>query len=235
MPRRRIVLIVVGVVVAALLVARHLPPLDADTVAARVRAAGALGPLVLFGVFVLQCVIAPIPSEPIMMAAGFVYGPAGGFTLAWLGVVAGASACFGLARLFGRPFAERFVRSDRLAALDAYASQRGVGTVFATVLGLRVLVFSSFDVLSYGCGLLSFPFRWFLLATLIGAVPKAFAFSYAGATAAARPGWLDALILVGTFAVLVVAPWIARRWSRTLRQVSLPAGERPESAGGSVP
>jgi hypothetical protein len=38
-----------------------------------------------------------------------------------------------------------------------------------------------------------------------------FAFSYVGATATGRPGWLDALILAGTFGFLVAVPWLARR------------------------
>ena len=40
--------------------------------------------MALFGLFVLQCVVAPIPSEPFMMAAGYVYGPSAGFAIASL-------------------------------------------------------------------------------------------------------------------------------------------------------
>jgi uncharacterized membrane protein YdjX (TVP38/TMEM64 family) len=205
-----------------------LPALDAQALAARVRAAGALGPAALFALLVFQCVVAPIPSEPLMLAAGFVYGPALGFSIAWLGVVVGAAACFGLAQCFGRSLAQRFVRSRHLDAFDAYAAQRGIGFTFAWVLVIRLLAFSSFDVVSYGCGLTRFPFRWFLLATALGVVPKAFAFPYAGASVAVRPAWLDAALLAGTFGFMLLVPWLALRRSRRARAFQR---QRTEAAG----
>jgi uncharacterized membrane protein YdjX (TVP38/TMEM64 family) len=193
-----------------------LVSLDAEALAERLRAAGHAGPIALFVLFVVQCVIAPIPSEPIMVAAGYVYGSSTGLAIAWGGVVVGALACFGLARLFGRPMALRFVKSHHLDALDSYVAERGVGSTFAVLLAIRVLAFASFDVVSYGCGLTRFPVRWFLLATVLGVLPKVFTFTYAGATVATRPGWLDAMILVGSLGFLVLVPWLARKRRQTL-------------------
>src|SRR5262245_29323526 len=85
-----------------------LAHLDADALADRIRASGPLGPVVLMALLVAQAVIAPLPSPPILMAAGFVYGPWLGFAIGWFGLLVGASACFGLARILGRSFAERF-------------------------------------------------------------------------------------------------------------------------------
>jgi len=92
-----------------------------------------------------------------------------------------------------------------------------LGGAFAIVLALRLFAFTSFDVLSYACGLVRFPFRWFLLATALGAVPKVFAFTYAGASIGARPRWLDGLMLVGTLGVLLVLPWLIRLGRRSRR------------------
>jgi uncharacterized membrane protein YdjX (TVP38/TMEM64 family) len=189
-----------------------LSRVDSHAVTQFVRTLGPLGPLALLALLVVQCVVAPIPSEPVMMAAGFAYGPGGGFALSWAGVVAGAAACFGLARRLGRPFAERFLRPDRLDAAEAWVRERGVAATFAAVLLIRLTAFSAFDVLSYACGLVRVSFAWFLLATALGAVPKVFAFTYAGAHLAARPAWVDGLILAGTFGFLVLVPWLARRW-----------------------
>jgi uncharacterized membrane protein YdjX (TVP38/TMEM64 family) len=185
--------------------------IDPHALAGRLRDAGSAGVLGLLILLVVQCVVSPIPSEPIMLAAGFVYGPRAGFALSWLGVCLGAGLCFLLARRFGRPLAERFVRGERLAVLDARLAAQGLAATFLVVLVLRLFAFASFDVLSYACGLVRFPFPWFLVATLLGAVPKTFAFTYAGAAAGERPGWLDAVILVGSFGVLILAPWLAHR------------------------
>jgi uncharacterized membrane protein YdjX (TVP38/TMEM64 family) len=185
--------------------------LEPEALAARLRAAGASGALGLLVLLVVQCVVAPIPSEPIMLAAGFVYGHQAALALCWIGVCAGAALCYLLARRFGRPLAERLVRAEALAAFDARLAARGLVATFAVVLGLRLFAFPSFDVLSYACGLLRFPLPWFLAATGIGALPKILAFTYAGAAVGARPGWLDLLIVLGTFGALVLLPWVARR------------------------
>ncbi len=212
---RRAFLALAGVAVIVGLLTLLLPTLEPGDVADQIRAAGPLGPAALLAWFVLQCVVVPLPSEPAMMAAGFVYGFGFAFGITWLGVVLGAAACFGLARRFGRPFVERFVRSERLEALDARVGGRGLVATFALVLALRLFTFTSFDVLSYGCGLLRFPFRWFLLATVLGAVPKVVAFTYAGAGMGARPGWLDGVMLVGMLSGLLVLPWLVRLGRQT--------------------
>ena len=212
MTRRRAFLALagLGVIVGVLVLRSDLPTLEPGEIADQIRAAGPLGPAALLAWFVLQCVVVPLPSEPAMMAAGFVYGFGSAFGITWLGVVLGAAACFGLARRLGRPFVERFVRAERLEALDARVGGRGLVATFAIVLALRFFAFTSFDVLSYGCGLLRFPFRWFLLATVLGAVPKVVAFTYAGAGVGARPGWLDGVMLVGMVPGLLVLPWLVR-------------------------
>src|SRR5947199_1697814 len=172
-----------------------LTHLDAARIADRVRASGALGPLTLIALLVAQAVVAPLPSPPLLMAAGYVYGPWVGFGIGWVGLLLGASACFGLARALGRPFAERFVRTQRLAAVDEYVSTRS-GTTFLTVLSLRVFMPPFFDAVSYGCGLVRVPFQSFALATALGEVPKVASFTYLGTVAGDAPTWLKAWIIL---------------------------------------
>jgi uncharacterized membrane protein YdjX (TVP38/TMEM64 family) len=231
MTRRRAFLALAGVavIVGVLVLQVGSPDAGPGEVADQVRAAGPLGPAALLAWFVLQCVVVPLPSEPAMMAAGFVYGFGAAFGITWLGVVLGAAACFGLARRLGRPFVERFVRAERLELLDAHVGGRGLVATFGVVLALRLFAFTSFDVLSYGCGLLRFPFRWFLLATVLGALPKVVAFTYAGASMAARPGWLDGVMLAGMASGLLVLPWLTRlgRQAAKARQADAGAGRGP--------
>jgi len=109
--RRRLVALIAaaGLAVALLIYRYDLAHLDANVLADRVRTSGAVGPLALIALLVAQAVVAPLPSPPILMAAGFVYGPWLGFGIGWLGLLLGASSCFGLARALGRPFAQRLV------------------------------------------------------------------------------------------------------------------------------
>src|SRR5438093_11349076 len=186
-----------------------------ETVVAQVRAWGSLGPLTLIALLVVQAVVAPLPSPPRLMAAGFVYGPLIGFAIGWLGLLLGAGACFGLARSLGRPFAERFVRPQRLAAIDQYVGSQS-GATFLTVLSLRVFVPPLFDAVSYGCGLVRLPFHWFALATALGELPKVGSFTYVGAAVGGVPGWLTMWILLAPVAGLVVLR-LARRAARARR------------------
>src|SRR5439155_12585892 len=179
-----------------------LAHLDAETAANRVRASGALGSLALIALLVAQAVVAPLPSPPLLMAAGFVYGPWLGFGIGWFGLLLGASACFGLARAFGRPFAERFVRPQRLAAVDESVSVRS-GATFLTLVSLRVFMPPAFDAVSYGCGLVRVPFRWFVLATPLGEIPKVGSFTYIGTAAGGPPSWLTVRVLLPPAACLI--------------------------------
>ena len=183
-----------------------------ETVVAQVRAWGSLGPLTLIALLVVQAVVAPLPSPPLLMAAGFVYGPLVGFGIGWLGLLLGAGACFGLARSLGRPFAERFVPPQRLAAIDQYIGSQS-GAVFLTVLSLRVFMPPLFDAVSYGCGLVRLPFHWFALATALGEAPKVASFTYLGTVAGDAPMWLRAWIILAPVVGLVCL----RLMRRTLR------------------
>jgi hypothetical protein len=75
--------------------------------------------------------------------------------------------------------------------------------------------------------LVGLPFGWFALATALGVIPKAFAFTYAGATLATRPAWLDALILAGIFGMLLIVPLVIRH----VRRSGVPA--LPADAGSA--
>jgi uncharacterized membrane protein YdjX (TVP38/TMEM64 family) len=191
-----------------------LATFDADAVAARVRASGAMGPMALIALLVAQAIVAPLPSPPILMAAGFVYGPWIGFAIGWFGLLLGALACFALARTFGRPVAERFVSPERLAAVDQYVTARSGATVM-TLVSLRVFMPPAFDAVSYGCGLVRVPLHWFLLATALGEIPKVGSFTYIGAAAGGVPGWLTAwVLLVPALGVIGLRILRSRRRSR---------------------
>jgi uncharacterized membrane protein YdjX (TVP38/TMEM64 family) len=199
--RRATVLIVAGTVMAWVLIAVLVGPsilgdFDADSLAERARDSGWLGPLVLVALLIAQAVVAPLPSPPILMAAGFVYGPWVGFAIGWLGLFLGAGACFGLARGLGRGFAERFVRSDQLAAVDTYVTTR-TGATLLVLISMRVFMPPLFDAVSYGCGLVRVPFPWFALATALGEIPKVGSFAYIGSAAGGTSGWLTAWVLLG--------------------------------------
>jgi len=213
-PRLVALIAAAGLAVALLIYRYDLAHLDANVLADRVRASGAVGPLALIALLVAQALVAPLPSPPILMAAGFAYGPWLGFGIGWLGLLLGASSCFGLARALGRPFAQRLVRAEQLATVDAYIAARTGATLLAIV-SLRVFMPPLFDAVSYGCGLVRVPFRWFVLGTALGEVPKVGSFTYIGSAAGGTSSWLIAWILlapaIGVVGLRVVRSRLAER------------------------
>lgn len=201
------------VLAAAIAAAIHfdLRSIDADALGEQVRESGPLGPILLVLLLALQSVVAPIPSQPMLMAAGYVYGPVVGFAIGWFGVLAGASVCFWLARALGRPFVERVVRPERLDAVDGYVNGRGLTSVFFIIVSMRLFAQIAFDAVSYSCGLIRISFPWFVLATAIGEVPKVYLLVYLGAGLGEQRGsfvWLMAAGAAGTFVMFL---WLFRR------------------------
>jgi len=221
-PKQRGLIAALGVAVVLavtfLLYRYDLAHFNADTLAHRVRASGAVGPLALIALLIVQAVIAPLPSPPVLMAAGFVYGPWIGFVIGWVGLLLGASSCFGLARVCGRPFAQRFVRREHLTTVDAHVAARS-GVTLLAIVSLRVFMPPLFDAVSYGCGLVGVPFTLFALATALGEIPKVGSFTYIGTAAGGVSSWLTAWVLlgpaIGVLAVQVIRSRLARRTAKT--------------------
>jgi uncharacterized membrane protein YdjX (TVP38/TMEM64 family) len=200
---------------------------DPDALAEDVRATGVLAPLLLVALLVLQSVVAPLPSQPVLMAAGFVYGPWLGLAIGWLGVLVGAVACFGIARLLGRPAVVHFVRPERLAAVDDYVSAHGLRKTFVAILSLRLLAHFSFDVTSYACGLVRFPFGWFALATALGEIPKVLIFTALGAGLGEIPGWVG--VAVAASVIATIGAFLLIRRSGATRSAAAPASQTSRS------
>lgn len=83
--------------------------IDPDRVRAIVASAGPLGPLAIIGLMTLAIVASPVPSAPIAMAAGLVYGHFWGTVLVVIGAELGAITAFVIARHFGRDWVQRWL------------------------------------------------------------------------------------------------------------------------------
>lgn len=137
--------------------------------------AGPLGPLALIGGMATAVVISPLPSLPIDIAAGAVFGPWLGTLYAAIGATLGSMISFGIARFLGREVVERFVGGH--ISFCRNCSDHLLGRiVFAT----RLIPFVSFDLISYGAGLTKMSLRSFTLATFFGMLPLTFLYTYSG-------------------------------------------------------
>lgn len=174
--------------------------LDSEALKSFVDSLGPWGPAALIGLMALAILVSPIPSAPIALAAGALYGHAWGTLYVLIGAEVGALAAFGIARLVGYE-ALRAWLGERLS-LGWLGSQNALmGLVFVS----RLLPFVSFDVISYAAGLTVLSAWRFALATLAGIVPASFLLAHFGAEMIA--GEADqAMIAALGLGVLVVLP-----------------------------
>lgn len=152
---------------------------DQEEVRRAVEALGPFGPAAVIGLLALAIVMTPVPSAPIAMAAGAVYGPVWGTVLTMAGSALGAFAAFAIAR---------FVAYDAVRKWDAVRrplqwleKDRSQNWLMVVVFASRLLPFISFDAVSYAAGLTPLVFWRFAVATLMGVAPISFLLAYGGA------------------------------------------------------
>lgn len=172
---------------------------------------GRWGPVLIVALMALAIVINPIPSAPIALAAGAVYGHAWGTLYVVTGAEIGALIAFTIARLLGQDLLQRWL-GERVR-LGWIGSQNALT---ALVFVSRLLPFISFDLVSYGAGLTSLRSWRFALATLLGLIPMSFLLAHFGSELAATELGAAAttLLLLG---LLVLLPLVYRLLSGPAR------------------
>ena len=149
--------------------------MNPHTLQAWIMAQGAWGPAAIVGLMVLAILISPIPSAPIALAAGALYGHGWGTLYVLLGAETGALLAFGLARFVGFEAVQRWFGAK--LSIGLIGSQNALmGLVFAS----RLLPFLSFDIVSYAAGLTVLKFWRFAIATLAGIAPTSFLLAHFG-------------------------------------------------------
>jgi uncharacterized membrane protein YdjX (TVP38/TMEM64 family) len=180
----RRIAIVAAVVVAAAAAAIAL--LHVDGVAERVvdearRAAdeGVTGVLVFAAVYI-AATIAFVPQIALTIPAGFSYGVAEGFAIAWLTSFAAACLAFALGRSVLRErIARRYGRDRRIAELDRAVRARGT----LVVMLLRLSPMFPFAAVNYVMAATAIRPRQYVAGTLVGLVPNTLLYVYLGSIA----------------------------------------------------
>ena len=137
---------------------------------------GVYAALMSFLLMIFQSIAAPLPAFLLTFANANLFGWWQGAILSWTSAMAGAAACFYIARILGRDVAEKLTSKSGLAQIDTFFERYGKNTILIC----RLLPFISFDIVSYAAGLTSMSFMSFFIATGIGQLPASFVYSYGG-------------------------------------------------------
>lgn len=137
---------------------------------------GMWAPIISMGLMVLQALAAPLPAFVITFANAWVFGWVWGAVYSWTGAMIGASICFWIARVYGRPVVEKMVGKKSLQMSDDFFAQYGRYSVIIA----RLIPVVPFDIISYAGGLTTIGFGEFFWATGLGQLPATIIYSWLG-------------------------------------------------------
>lgn len=125
---------------------------------------GIYAPAVVILLLIAQSLIAPIPGQLIVVAAGMIYGPIFGTIIVFIGTLIGSALCFKISEHFGRPILEKMLSKKDLEDIDSFVQgKKG----FLTFLVIRLNPVMAFDIISYGAGLTKMSFKNYMIISAI--------------------------------------------------------------------
>lgn len=180
------------------------------------QGSGPLAPFLLIVSMAGAVVVPPIPSLPLDVAAGAVFGPFWGTVYAIIGAEFGAIVSFLIARAIGRETLSKLLTADAVFCQTCTDHQLMWLMFFA-----RLIPVFSFDVVSYGAGLTNLSLRTFALATFFGMIPPTFAFTYLGSSVVSGQWLVIAAGVAMVVLFLVIPQFLAARRSSALARMFL--------------
>jgi len=124
---------------------------------------------------ILDAVIAPGATLPLIPVAAQVWGPVPAAIVTTIGWTAGSLLAFLIARRWGYPLVKKLTSLDRVKQVKKYIPE----DLFWSIVLLRLVM--PMDVMSYVLGLFT-DISWpkYALATALGLTPSAFVLAYVG-------------------------------------------------------
>ena len=163
-----------------------------------IRSFGALGPLVLLGLQILQVFIALIPGEIVETAAGYVLGPWLGTAVCYLGICLASSLIFTLTRRYGVKLVEVFVSREKINELRFLNTAQKRNTL---IFLLFFIPGTPKDLLTYFVGLTDIRLRTFLLLSMVARIPSVITSTFGGHLLE-QERYIGAVILYGITGIL---------------------------------
>lgn len=224
-PSRRTLIVLGVVVIVASIVGFVLQP-SAGQIENAFSGSGVLGPG-LFAAAYAGLTVAFVPGAPITLAAGALYGVAGGFAVSMVGASIGALIAFLLARRSTGGSLER-AGGRRTESIRRRLDGKGL----YALLVLRLLPVVPFNALNYAAGASSISVRDYVAATVIGIAPGGLAYVALGA------GFDDPLspLFIGAVLLAILLALGARYASKRqpVAEIELSEDEREASDGRLV-
>jgi uncharacterized membrane protein YdjX (TVP38/TMEM64 family) len=169
-----------------------------DTARNFINDAGKWGPLILFLLFLISYILAPLNGSPLLFAGYYAYG-ANIVFIATSAAILSFIINFWIARKWGRSYIQRLVGPKKIKHVDKLAENYGLLSLFF----LRFFQGGLHDFVSYAAGLTSMRFKSYMAVSLLAEIPGT-AIWYYIVSKAKSPATFTVLTWVMTISFTVV-------------------------------
>ncbi|NCA96758.1 MAG: TVP38/TMEM64 family protein [Bacteroidia bacterium] len=152
-----------------------------------------------------QVVISILPGEVVELFLGMAYGPFIGLLIALLGVLAGTTVAYYLAKWVGIPFVRLFIKKDYFAKYTFLNDEKKVAM---GVLIVYLIVGLPVDTATYLAPTLKIKFWKFLLISTFARIPKIVSSTIVGHYLVEDNIWVSIIVFFGTALLSVLAALI---------------------------
>ena len=149
---------------------------------------GIWGVFLYYGIMMVLCIVAPIPSELVQIVGGLLYGVVWGAFFSLTGIMITSYIGYTIAVKGGARVVAAAIGDENVVAIERFIGKYGI---WAMIIG-RGIPFIPFDLLTYGAGLVKMKPRDFALGTLIGTIPRSIFYAYIGNNL--FPGGIESII-----------------------------------------
>lgn len=168
---------------------------------------GFLAPLIFIIVLAVSVVISPIPSAPLAVVAGTIWGSVIAGIYSVIGGFLGSLIAYYLGRTLGRSAIKALT-----GKIVYFSKQQGEVYLSWVIFITRLLPVFSFDLISYAAGIAGLSLPKYALATLFGMIPSTFLLTYMGD--AWSVGMPLGIIFSAIFVIVLIGlPWVIRRYN----------------------
>jgi uncharacterized membrane protein YdjX (TVP38/TMEM64 family) len=166
---------------------------------------GTSGILAYIGFLIVAIVIGPVPSTPVTVAAGAVWGPLPAGIYGVFGLFVGSLAAYFIGRTLGRSAVKALT-----GKAIYFSKHRGEIYLGWLVFVVHLLPVMPYDLISYGAGISGLSLPIFAIANLLGLIPNTLLLTHLGS--AFTIGFPVAIAIAVIFlAMLVILPWGVKR------------------------
>ena len=164
------------------------------------------GQIGLLIVMIVQTIIAPIPSEALLVFSGAIGIKVIDIVIfGGLGTIIGAVIAFYIARVGGKPIIAKLIGNKWVGHVDRWVERNGTKAIFFT----RLVPIIPFDLISYMSGITKLKFRNYLFATVIGAFPRCLMLAVMGFYAKGLLSFfgigLEIIFMIGILGFIILA------------------------------